>query len=327
MNGEQAFRSKVRGGGAWRAEVGARIDELADRLDAVPEGGGNAQKKAVGKAVETQLEKADAAMAGGGSPLGAWWTGSAITKAWEAVHNAELALLQIESDSAVLSAVPRLLSWVQRVMDAGPTREEHEMALRTEMKKEESGGKRPMPDRMKIRGALADVIAANGRRYATVRTFRNNLIIATFLLALVLLTIAVWHAQNPSFLSLCVEQKGELKECLSGGTAPAASDVWMVLLMGALGGLLGITFKLSEADDDASRFDPKTWQRLLKPVTGAATALAAVIFLQSHLLVELTIEKTKLVLLAYALIFGFSQQVLTKFVDQRAESLVKPSTK
>jgi hypothetical protein len=323
---------EVTGGGSWRAEVGARLEELSNRLAAVPPNEADVQMQATKVAVRKDLDRAFKATREDGSPLGSWFSGSSLTKAWEAVHNAERALLKIETDAAVLAAVPPILSWARRAMDADAIREEHEATLKAELSQARTAapagveGLAPPPDRTKIRGALSDVIAANRLRYADVRTFRNNLIIATVLLIVGLLLIAAWHAHDPHFLSLCAEPESKSKECLTGGPDPKSADIWKVLLVGALGGVLGFVFRLS-GTTGADRFDPKTWQRLLKPVTGAAAALAGVVFLQSGLLVESTIGNTELALLGYALIFGFSQQVLTKFVDGRAESLVKPAAK
>jgi peptidoglycan biosynthesis protein MviN/MurJ (putative lipid II flippase) len=61
----------------------------------------------------------------------------------------------------------------------------------------------------------------------------------------------------------------------------------------------------------------------LKPITGAATALVAVLLLQSNLLLG-PIEQNQSMFLAYAVLFGFSQQLLTQFVDKRAVSLITP---
>jgi hypothetical protein len=320
-------------GGAWRAEVDARIGELEDRLAAVcnpPAGKGTigcadpksdaAAREAIEGRVRVELEKAVAAANDvQGCGWRSWWTGASITKGWEAVHNAELALLRIESAEAVSTAVPRLLGWTQRTMDAGKLREGHESALQEEIDRKEGTS----PNRTKIREAMNDVISANSRRYAGVRTFRNNLIMTTLLLLALLVFIALWHHHHTHFLTLCASDvNGATKGCL-GGTGPAPSDIGLVLLVGALGGLLGIAFGFTESEE-AARYDPKTWQAFLKPVTGAATALAAVIFIQSHILVEITIHK-KAEFLAYALLFGFSQQLLTKFVDKRAESLITPS--
>ncbi len=318
--------------GAWRAEVLARVLELESRLAAVPaevadtdaagQPGLEADKAIRAALIMSVTDDRDAAVAAvNRKGPAAWWTGSAITEAWEAVHNAELTLLRIESDDAVLATVPRLLAWIHRTMDTGDLRTGHEEALTAAMAQDPATA----VDRTKIRGALVDVIEANNRRYASVRTFRNNLIIITGLLVILLATLATWHAFNSDFISLCgKEEGGVLKECLGGKeSGPHGTDVWLVLLTGALGGLLGIAFAFAEGEETATRYDPKIWQAFLKPVTGAATALVAVLLLQSKFLLEPT-EASQATFLAYAVIFGFSQQLLTRFVDKRADSLISP---
>jgi hypothetical protein len=316
---------------AWAAEVDGRISELRGRVTAV-RGGRHSDDiagiDAVLSAVEEDLDRAENAIRHPGglriwSRLCAWWSGSAITTAWELVHGAELALLSVESGEEVSVSVPRLLSWIERTMDKGPQREAHENTLRDAMANFSEG------DRVKVRAALADTIEANGDRYANVRAFRNNLILVTLALLAAVVGAAVWHGANTHFLSLCTETtpKGELTHCLGGESSrPESVDVALVAAMGALGGLLAIAFSLSETDVAPTRYDPKTWQTVLKPVTGAAVAIIAVLFLQSGFLLKPSTE-TQSMFLAYAVLFGFSQQLLTRFVDKRADSLITPDDK
>jgi len=319
--------------GAWAAEVAGRIGELRGRVKAVKGGRGSrdtAGIEAVLSAVESDLDRADEALwrpGGGlrqiGPRLCAWWSGSAITTAWESVHTAELALLSVEDDKETAVSVPRLLSWVERTMDKGPQRKAHEETLRKMME----GGE--VTDRTKVRAVLADAIEANGDRYANVRAFRNNLILVTFALLAAVIGAAIWHAANTHFLSLCTEttKQGALTHCLGGESSrPNGVDVGLVAAMGGLGGLLAIAFSFSETDVAPTRYDPKTWQTLLKPVTGAAVAIIAVLFLQSGFLLKPSTE-TQSMFLAYAVLFGFSQQLLTSFVDKRADSLITPDAK
>jgi hypothetical protein len=308
-------------GGAWRAEVSARMGELEDRVKAVPVDPKRPYRETVRATVDDELNRAFTAMTRDRSTIRAWWSGASITKAWEAIHNAELALLQIESKRATLATAPRLLAWVEKAMDEGDPKKAHVAVLKAEAEKKEGDS----PDRLKIRAVLMDVIAANRQRYEAVRVFRNNLILVTFALAICLLGLATWHSVNHHILQLCTEKKGVAAECLNG-KEPSSSDVWLVLAMGVLGGLLGIAFRLSN-NDEASRFDPKAWQRLLKPVTGAATGLVAVLILVSGIVAQPVTHPTRADFLVYAVIFGFSQQLLTKFVDARAESLITPSKK
>ncbi len=129
---DRGRRSRTRGRNAWRAEAQARIDELRGRLavamsaDADPSPA--RMREEVAATVLRELERAAAATrCDDGIP--AWWTGSAVTDAWEAVHNAELALLRIEDGEAIRMTLPRLLAWISRTMASGERREAHEAAL------------------------------------------------------------------------------------------------------------------------------------------------------------------------------------------------------
>jgi hypothetical protein len=62
----------------------------------------------------------------------------------------------------------------------------------------------------------------------------------------------------------------------------------------------------------------------LKAATGAATALIAVLLLQSSLF-AITVESSDATVLAVAGLFGFAQHLLTRFVDERADVLLGPA--
>jgi hypothetical protein len=307
--------------------MSSRVGELQSRLAAV-EGGRYAKqwhgkepaaKSAIQMDVRDNLTAAERAAE---QPrkwqlccrLTAWWTGSAITESWESVHNAELSLSRIETKEDVTATIPRLLAWIQRAMNSGPGRSDHESALKAQLGS--SGGFA----RTSVRAALIDVIAANRERYANLRAFRNTLILITGLLAVLVVVAAAWHAINPDFLSLC-SGKGV---CVDKSKSPRGTDVALVALVGAVAGLLAIAFAFSEVETAPSRYDPKTWQAFLKPVTGAATALVGVLLIQAEFVAG-PVETTQAALLGYATLFGFSQQILTQFVDKRANSLITPN--
>lgn len=306
---------------AWRAEVAARIDELEGRLKAVSGG--------CRVVVPCQEEVENAVTESLGTARRAverrpprwriwrrtsdWWTGATLTEAWECTHNGELALTQLETEENVKATIPRLLSWIRRVMDGGVRlRKDHEAALGKQLEGS------PF-DRVRVRAALMDVIAANGNRYSNLRNFRNNLILVSLALLLLVIGLAVWHIFNPDVLTLCAS--GEKLHCVSGGEVSKPADVALVATVGAIGGLLAIAFTLTQTTVAPSRYDPKTWLVFLKPVTGSATALIGVILLQADLLIK-PVEWSGSVILAYAAVFGFSQQLLTRFVDKRADKLI-----
>lgn len=310
--------------GTWRTEVEVRIGELRSRLAIAagtpaehrPEGQSAAEREQLIEAVSSCLGRAEDAVGRDRTALryvDAWWSGTSMTTGWESVHEAELHMLSLEREEDAKTTLPWLLTWIQRAMDRGWGKSHHEKSLRDQIEKEDL-------DRTQARQALRDVIVANNARYANLRAFRNNLVLVTGLLALLVVVLGVWHAIDPSILSLCSEEEGKAS-CLSG-SAPRGADVALVALVGALGGMLAIAFGLAKTKSPPSRYDPKAWLGVLKPVAGAATALVAVVLIQADVLLGPGGDPSEMLLLGYAAIFGFSQQLLTQFVDKRAESLI-----
>lgn len=75
--------------------------------------------------------------------------------------------MQLESDEDIRANLPRVLAWIQRVMDPSRQRKHHEKTLTDQIEK-----KHDEADRLAIRQAFDDVIDANNERYASLRTFR-----------------------------------------------------------------------------------------------------------------------------------------------------------
>lgn len=307
--------------GIWRTEVGLRIAEIRHRLTTTTNRrtrGRLASHETVPTAIEELLWTAEeAAWPPRSKCVGvrSWWSGSAITRAWQSVHEAESKLVQLESDEDVLANLPRVLAWIQRVMDPSSQRDYHERTLKDQIET-----KPKKADRLAIRQAFDDVIDANNERYASLRSFRNKLVLVTGILAALIAAFAFWHLINPDFLTLC-SGTGTNLSCLDGSKS-RGPDVALVALVGAVGGLLATALGLAKTQIAPSRYDPKAWQALLKPVAGSATALIGVLLIQADILLGSPDSRSEAFLLAYAALFGFSQQLLTRFIDKRADKLI-----
>lgn len=312
----------------WRTEVVTRIDELTHRLAAAelvdrkdwPAGQSEESRRAAKAVVKGSLDKAQKVLDEEQTfleGLSSWWTGDTMTTAWEAIHEAELGLVRLEGVDAVRANLPRLRTWIQRAMEKGEKRSAYEKAL-----EEQAGKKDGALDLTLIEQAFKDAIVANDDRYSNLRTFRNNLILVTALLGGLICLLALWHALDTGFMTLCSAENDEgVAHCLDGSTSHRP-DVALVALVGAVGGLLALAFGLAGTETPPSRYDPRAWQALLKPVAGAATALAGVLLIQADLLIGPASSRSESLLLSYAVLFGFSQQLLTQFVDKRAGTLI-----
>jgi hypothetical protein len=323
-------RSSVWRRGIWQAEVGHRVRELENRLTVARslrshERLGELRDDFIREseaAIEHSLTDAKCAIADPSTlpdRVVAWWTGSAITAAWEPIHEAEARLLPLEREEDVQAVLPRLLSWIQHTMPAGTRREGYEEDL---WKQIDSGEL----DSGLIQRAFEDVTAVNSERYANLRGFRNNLILVTAMLAALVGTLSLWHLASPEFISFCADAVGAdgavETTCFGAASEPRGGDVLLVALFGAIGGMLAIAFGLAETKSPPSRYDPRIWQIGLKAAAGSATALAGVLLLQADLVVAPADSPSEALYLAYATIFGFSQQLFTRFVDKRAGELI-----
>jgi hypothetical protein len=255
--------------------------------------------------------------------LAEWWTGSAITAGWESVHTAEAELVDVESEADVRASLPHLVAWLSQVMPTGEPRKRYEGELHSYVE-----ASKPL-DRTTVRLIYKDVVKANNESKANLRAFRNLLTVLTAVLALLLVVVAIWHAINPEFVSLCSTTgsgASSATTCVSG-SSPRGQDVLAVELLGAIGGLLSLAVAFSgSTETPPSRYNVRPQQAALKVVAGAATGLIGVLIVQSGIIVSpATQTSSEALFLVYAAVFGFSQQLFTKFVDKRAESLLGES--
>jgi hypothetical protein len=272
-------------------------------------------------AAQQALDVADAAIRvsagwrGTWAMVSEWWTGTKVTAAWESVHSAEAELVEIGSDADVSASLPRLWSWMQQAMT-----EAERASYKDKLEGMLSG--KDVLDRNLVRQAYQDVIRANNDMHTGMRSFRNTLLLVSGGLAAVLIALGIWHSVNPSFLSFCTGT-GTGRVCPGGG-GPAGPTVFEIELVGALGGLLAVAFLIGEFKQPPGRYKLITGQLVLKPVAGAAAAMLAVLFLQSGLIVKQSGKATSIeIILGYAALFGFSQQLLTRIVDKRASAIVE----
>jgi hypothetical protein len=268
------------------------------------------------QAVARALTDADAALDAGNAfrRLQEWWTGSAVTAAWESVHIAEAELVEVGPDEDVRAAIPRLRAWIKDVIPA-KSRALYDDPLKA---MQEPDAK---VDRAVVRGAYSAAINMNNDKHAGLREFRNLLLAVSLGLGVILLSIGAWHALNPAALSLCSDAVGGEVTCFGGGSETTGRAVFEIEAIGALAGLLGVAYLLTKFKRTPARYNVLAAQAILKPIAGAAAALIGVLLLQSGLLIAPVAAGTA-AMLAYAAVFGFSQELLTRFVDKKAARLL-----
>jgi hypothetical protein len=111
-----------------------------------------------------------------------------------------------------------------------------------------------------------------------------------------------------------------------GGFQPGDTDkhdILVVALLGLLGGALSAAVAIRNLNVSATPYDVSVALATLKFPLGALTAIGGLIALQGDFIPGLSELDSQGQILAYALVLGYSQQLLTGLLDKRADQLLE----
>jgi hypothetical protein len=250
-----------------------------------------------------------------GERLMFWFSGSRIESAWAAVRRAEDALLLILPEPVVRAQIPEIEALVHSQFASRDGQLKELMAGLADAKTEELTPS--LRERLRAVRELAQY--QSDLRMHEVRRFRNLLLATAGALTLLVLTLAIVHAVNPHFVSVCASPTpGQGTDLCPDGTMHSRrADLFEVEFIGAIAGLLSALVALARSSHTPSPYSIPSAQVVFKAAAGAATALVGVLLLQGGALAGLSRQPGSSVL-AYAALFGFAQQILTRLVDEKA---------
>jgi hypothetical protein len=336
----------------WRAEAWAAYGQVADELTRVqatgpPPGADKAfdrETEIVRDALDDVLEamtrsarqergEKESRPAYGASRLttaiSRYYSGADINRAWSAIHRASEALYSVYNPAELNAQVTRLKALVAALPDL-----QTQLATLSDAHAKLDGQEGESDARRKDAGARAlfrelyrQAIGTTESLQAEARALRNTLLVSSCTLFVVLLLVGIVSLFDPNVFSLCTEAaKGE-NVCPTGSDAHRF-DVFAVGLAGMLGGMLSVVIPLATGERIKTPYRVFNQQLLLKVLAGAATALTGMLLLDSGFISALEVKSEEMIV-GYAVFFGFSQQVVTGFVDRRANELGKetPTTK
>jgi hypothetical protein len=175
--------------------------------------------------------------------------------------------------------------------------------------------------RAALRKAIEVGTGASDRQHTRVRSFRNVVLVTAVLLLLLVIAFAAVAAASPRSLPLCFQpETGTV--CPAGNGGPYAEDAAVVALIGALGGALAAAVSVRNLRGTSTPYDMPVALSLLKVPAGALTAIGALIAIRGDFVPGLDNLDSQEQILAYALVFGYAQQLLTRLIDDRASSVL-----
>jgi hypothetical protein len=169
---------------------------------------------------------------------------------------------------------------------------------------------------------------AEDQQQLQVRHFRGVLFGAATALFVVAVVLWIVGSIHPVYFPLCWPVSGSHSGtmiCPTGGSAPSAADVPLVLGIGALGAALSVALNLAGLKPAGVRFSLTVAQGLNKIVLGAITAVLGIIILRT-VTNEPGFLATQPGLLTAAVVFGYSQQLFTGVIDRQANALLNAAS-
>jgi hypothetical protein len=325
----------------WVQHVAVHADELQTRVNAARSGGNlDASQKAIADGVDALINKArQASLKQDPKPraLANWWRGVLVEAAYRNLHTARSQIVDLYDKNELDAEVPVALSRAQKSLDRDDLRNTTVEALTAEPAEQL---------RPKLRLLIDESYQAQDGQHAQLRSFRNIVLLSAILITLLVGLTVIVVAYHPTWMPLCFPNEVETspepepvtdteptivttvvgKNCpTSEGPdgAPSGADIVVVALLGALGGALAASVSIRNLRGTSTPYDLSVALAWLKFPLGAFTAILALVAIRGDFVPGLSVLDSQEQILAYALVFGFAQQVFTQFLDKRAQTLLE----
>jgi hypothetical protein len=344
---------------AWREGTLTRAKELESlRNWLIQHPDVSARSADLSKAIDSHLAAARQATE---SRRWGWLTkGARIERAISNLDAAEADLLQLAPPAFVAGQLPCLLNQVQRhLMPSDPRRQQVErVARRLGLDADRPAGTTGQPaseDQRKVvveeRSTLVSAIRAASsaalREQLRVRSFTKVVIMTAAVMSLLAVAIVLLGVRSPSTIPLCFQperggqtvvvcptaQSPLLQTGRAGGPAqPDVDDVvartaghgdlFVVELVGLIAASVAAAAAIRGIRGSSEPYALPVALAMLKLPTGALTAFLGLLLMRGQFVPGLSALDTSAQILAWALVFGYAQQLFTRLVDQQAHSVL-----
>ncbi|MFF7125520.1 hypothetical protein [Streptomyces sp. NPDC008240] len=317
----------------WRARAKTRLAYLEVQLKREEARPPSADRKALLRGMESHLEKARAAA----EETFGWrrlWSGSTAQEGvWSNLRSADVLLLQLVSDQEAAGRASEVMALVKRHLGRD---DPQRVRLAQRIRSIVSGELVPTDRELLVR-ALDSAYVALDAELARVRSLRNILWTATFVVLLGVAGLAVYGWFFPQSLSLCFAPKlgpggGTAVDIvcpskefrgLPAGTVPSSRadsrDILTVEVAGLAGAAFTVIASLRHIRGTSTPYMLPLASAVLKFPTGALSAFLGVLLIRGAFVPGLSDLDSRSQVLAWAAVFGAAQHLVTRLVDDRAQ--------
>jgi hypothetical protein len=261
--------------------------------------------------------------------------GASVERVTSHLNAVDADLLRLAPPSYVFGQLPGLLEHVRKCMRKDDLRrirlEEIVRHRHTDLSDE---------DRDLIVAARHAAAVEARHEVTRLRSFRRVLLVTAAVLALGVFAIAAFAFIWPDKVPMCFNPDGSIVCTTSTSAVGPASqvtpseidtamrdaasgwDVAVVLGVGLLAAALAAAASLRGIRGTSTPFSLPVALALLKLPTGAMTAILGLILMRGEFVPGLSALDSSGQIISWAVLLGYSQQLLTRFVDQRAQTVL-----
>jgi hypothetical protein len=342
----------------WEVNAKARAEEYDDEIaDLLSQNGnlGKEAREALGLATKrldearTVREPDHGFWAHTGGGVAAYWTGASQEETWRAIHEADVVLTYARPAEHIRAELPGLRETVRQRVEDGLYREDllerlkaieaslSESAKAAKKAREDArkaarrtpaggGSVRPSggspattltitdEDRIAVAHVKQELYKISAEGFESQRSFRNIILITALVAAAISALLAILGLfDNTLVYRLDVYPKT--------GRMMWPATIWPVELIGALAGFIVAITALRKLKGRGP-YSLRVVQATLKVPMGALTAFAGMLLLQSGAF-GIGPVTTKGEFVAWAFVFGASQELFTRLVDQKAAAVAE----
>lgn len=270
----------------------------------------------------------------------AWraFKGSSFERSLGNLDAAEVHLLRLAPTEILTGALPSIQAHVNRFLPKADPRRMAVDEIATDKNTELDKKKRDL-----LIGAQHAANTQRRRDLVRLRGFRNLMLGAIVLFSMVAIGLGVVGSLAKTHIPLCFAPEAEgfvkvvcpLAEKPLGDVSAAEhdfdgdiedtvtrNDVWLVELMGLLGAALAGAAALGTIRGTSTPYGVPITLALVKLPTGAVTAVVGLVLLRAEFIPGLSALDSSAQILAWAVVFGIAQQLVTRVADIQAAALL-----
>ncbi|WP_454790189.1 hypothetical protein [Mycolicibacterium lutetiense] len=230
--------------------------------------------------------------------------GAAVEATWLRIHAVDVTVIRLATPGVVRARLPEIVSTGKELLG-----DSHEsvVAIREIL----GHSKWTEHDREALARSTKAVHAASDSESMRLRSFRNILLGATAVLALLAICFGVVGAVRPDTFGL-----------VTTGTSTPRADIAIAELLGLVSASLVGAVAIRRMKGTSTAYAVPMASLLLKLPTGALTAVAGLLMVKAGIAGDGVSVTTNAHVVGYSLLFGASQQGITGMVDRQAQSLL-----